>query len=99
MRGYEESFLGGEKGFTASIEYQIPVTKNKRLNVFPFIDYGHVSGGSVYDEKSLTGGGIGFNLTAKYYSASLAWAVPFKKTFAGKKVDSSRLHLTVTGNF
>ncbi len=99
VRGYEESFLGGEKGFTASIEYQIPVTKNKRLNVFPFIDYGHVSGGSVYDEKSLTGGGIGFNLTAKYYSASLAWAVPFKKTFAGKKVDSSRLHLTVTGNF
>ena len=99
VRGYEESFMGGEKGLSGSLEYQIPVTKDKRLKVFPFFDFGYVSGESVVDEKMLYSAGIGISANLKHVTANLTWGIPLRKHFEGQHVNSSRLHFSVTGFF
>ena len=96
VRGYEENFLGGEKGLSAGLEYHIPITKDKRVNIFPFIDVGYVSGESVIDDKTLCGTGIGITANYKYVNATLSWGIPLKRQFSGQKVKSGRLHLSVT---
>lgn len=99
VRGYEESFMGGEKGLSGSLEFQVPVTKDKRLKVFPFFDFGYVSGESVIDEKMLCSTGIGITANLKHVTANLTWGIPLKKHFEGQHVNSSRLHFSVTGFF
>ena len=99
VRGYEESFLGGEKGFSGSLEYQVPVTKDKRLKVFPFFDFGYVSGESVIDEKMLCSTGLGIVANLKHINANLTWGIPLRKHFEGQHINSSRLHFSVTGFF
>ena len=99
VRGYEESFMGGEKGLSGSLEYQIPVTKDKRLKVFPFFDFGYVSGDSVVDEKMICGTGLGITANLKFATANLTWGIPLEKSFEGQHVKSSRLHFSVTGFF
>ena len=91
--------MGGEKGLSGSLEYQIPVTKDKRLKVFPFFDFGYVSGESVIDEKMICGTGIGITANLKYVTANLTWGIPLRKHFEGQHVNSSRLHFSVTGFF
>lgn len=99
VRGYEESFMGGEKGLSGSLEYQIPITEDRRLKIFPFFDFGYVSGESVVDEKMLCSTGIGITANLKHVSANLTWGVPLVKKFEGQHVKSSRLHFSVTGFF
>ena len=99
VRGYEESFIGGEKGLSGSLEYQVPVTKDKRLKVFPFFDFGYVSGESIVDEKMICSTGIGIAANLKHFNANLTWGVPLTKHFEGQHVNSSRLHFSVTSFF
>ena len=99
VRGYEESFLGGEKGLSGSLEYQIPVTKDKRLKIFPFFDFGYVSGDSVVDVKSIYSTGLGITANLKHVNATLSWGIPLKKHFEGQHINSSRVHFSVTGFF
>ena len=100
VRGYEESFMGGEKGLSGSLEYQVPVTKDKRLKVFSFFDFGYVSGGSVVDEKMICSTGIGLTANLKHLTANLTWGVPLRKHFEGQEhIKSSRLHFSVNGFF
>ena len=99
VRGYEESFMGGEKGLSGSLEYQIPVTKDKRLKVFPFFDFGYVSGESIVDEKMICSTGIGITANLKFATANLTWGIPLTKHFEGQHVKSSRLHFSVNGFF
>ena len=99
VRGYEESFMGGEKGLSGSLEYQIPITEDKRLKIFPFFDFGYVSGESVVNEKMICSTGIGITANLKHVSANLTWGIPLTKHFEGEKVKSSRLHFSVTGFF
>jgi len=100
VRGYEESFMGGEKGLSGSLEYQIPITKDKRLKIFPFFDFGYVSGESVVDEKVICGTGIGITANLKHVTANLTWGIPLRKHFeSGEHINSSRVHFSVTGFF
>ena len=100
VRGYEESFMGGEKGLSGSLEYQIPVTKDKRLKIFPFFDFGYVSGESIVDEKMICSTGLGVSANLKYINATLTWGVPLVKHFEGQPhINSSRLHFSVSGTF
>ena len=100
VRGYEESFMGGEKGLSGSLEFQIPVTKDKRLKVFPFFDFGYVSGESIVDEKMICSTGLGVTANLKYINATLTWGVPLVKHFEGQPhIKSSRLHFSVSGTF
>ena len=99
VRGYEESFMGGEKGLSGSLEYQIPVTKDKRLKIFPFFDFGYVSGESIVDEKMICGTGLGVTANLKHVTANLTWGIPLVKHFENQHVNSSRLHFSVNGFF
>ncbi|MBO5605473.1 MAG: ShlB/FhaC/HecB family hemolysin secretion/activation protein, partial [Acidaminococcaceae bacterium] len=42
VRGYEESFIGGNKGVTVGLTYQTPLNKKQTLHAFTFFDYGWV---------------------------------------------------------
>lgn len=100
VRGYEESFMGGEKGLSGSLEYQIPITEDKRLKVFPFFDFGYVSGESVVNEKMICSTGIGISANLEHVTANLTWGIPLTKHFEGEEhIKSSRLHFSVTGFF
>ena len=92
--------MGGEKGLSGSLEYQIPVTKDKRLKIFPFFDFGYVLGESIVDEKMICSTGFGVTANLKYINATLTWGVPLVKHFEGQPhINSSRLHFSVSGTF
>ena len=105
VRGYRENYLGGDSGFVASVEYNVPITRNRQTSAYTFFDYGKVYGEvaeSANDERILysTGIGIKSNIT-KNISANLALAFPLRKEFAGKaeEVSKTRLHFIVSGQF
>ncbi len=100
VRGYKESLLSGDSGYSVGLEYIVPVTKDKKTSVFGFIDHGKVFGDSAFDDSMLTSAGFGVRSSLwGRVSASLALGVPFEKDINGKHVDSSRLHFMVSGQF
>ena len=100
VRGYEESFLGGEKGLSGSIEYHVPITNDKRVNIFPFFDVGHVGGDSTINgEKTLCSAGVGISANLKFATATLSVGIPLKKHFEGQHINSGRVHFSMTGFF
>lgn len=100
VRGYEESLLNGDKGFSVSAEYAVPVDKEKRTSVFGFLDYGYVAGPTAYGDRMLLGTGVGVRTTfAKNISASLTLGLPLNRTVNTKEVDKGRLHFMLNGQF
>lgn len=100
VRGYEENFFGGERGFSASLEYQLPLEKRKNFMLLAFVDGGKVSGSTVVsgDDKLLSTG-IGLMANIKNFSASLIVGFPLKKHFESEKPDSCRTHFQASLNF
>lgn len=100
VRGYEESYLGGDSGFAASIEYSVPIDKSKKTSVFTFIDYGSVFGDSAFDDHTLAGTGIGIRSTiAQKIYASLTLGVPLISDPNNDDIDSTRIHFMLNGQF
>lgn len=100
VRGYEESYLGGDSGFAASIEYSVPIDKSKKTSVFTFLDYGSVFGDSAFDDHTLAGTGIGIKSTIdqKIY-ASLTLGIPLISDPNNDDIDSTRIHFMLNGQF
>lgn len=100
VRGYEESYLGGDSGFAASIEYSVPIDKSKKTSVFTFIDYGSVFGDSAFDDHTLAGTGIGIRSTiAQKIYASLTLGVPLISDPNNDDIDSTRIYFMLNGQF
>lgn len=100
VRGYKESLLSGDSGYSIGLEYIVPVTKDKKTSVFGFVDNGRVYGDSAFDDTMLTSIGFGVRSSiAGKLAATLALGVPLEKDINGKDVDSSRLHFMVSGQF
>lgn len=101
VRGYKESFLGGDSGFTFSAEYVVPVY-NRDVNAFTFFDYGHVYGKYQSDDQhhvlASIGCGIRCNI-GKNCTASLTLGVPLQRDFVAEQVSKTRLHFMVSGRF
>lgn len=101
VRGYKESFLGGDSGFTFSAEYVVPV-HNRDVNAFTFFDYGHVYGKYQSDDQhhvlASIGCGIRCNI-GKNCTASLTLGVPLQRDFVAEQVSKTRLHFMVSGRF
>ena len=97
VRGYEESFLSGEKGFVGSVSYNVPLNKKKTYRFYTFLDYGIVKGDSVLEDHVLASGGVGFSATYRNFSAGLSLGIPFRREFMGEKVKKGRIHFAVTG--
>ena len=100
VRGYEESFFGGERGFTASLEYQLPLDKNRNFMLFAFVDGGKVSGSTVVSgEDKLLSTGIGVTVGIKNFFASLTVGFPLKRHFETQRTDRCRTHFQASLTF
>ena len=105
VRGYEESFLGGNQGFSASLSWMVPVDKKRIFNAFTFVDYGRVFGGSTTQatiDQTLISTGIGITASYKNFYSSLTLGIPLKRRFNslnGDKVDSTRIHFNCSLTF
>lgn len=100
VRGYKESLLGGDSGFSASLEYSVPLDKNKTTSMFTFFDYGQVLGASAFDDHILAGAGIGLKsiIDQRVYT-SLTLGVPLMRELNGTQVSKTRLHFMINGQF
>lgn len=99
VRGYEEGFIGGGKGISMGIEYHIPVDKAKRFFVYPFFDWGRVSGYAAPEHNTLMSAGIGLEARYKHLYSTLTVGFPFKKDFYDDKVDSARVDFSMSATF
>ena len=101
VRGYRESFLSGERGWSASVEYQLPKEmKVLKHSPFVFFDYGHVGGASALESHFLKGTGVGLkgSITKNLYS-SFTFAFPLVHHVSGEEVGRTRIHYTLSFSF
>ena len=99
VRGYEEGFIGGSRGISAGLEYHIPVDKAKRIFVYPFFDWGMVSGYAAPEHNKLMSAGIGIEARYKHLYSTLTVGFPFKKDFYDEKIDSARVDFSLSAAF
>ena len=99
VRGYEEGFIGGGKGISMGIEYHIPVDKAKRFFVYPFFDWGRVSGYAAPEHNTLMSAGIGLEARYKHLYSTLTVGFPFKKDFYDDKIDNARVDFSLSATF
>lgn len=99
VRGYEEGFIGGEKGLTAGIEYHIPLSKGRHFSVFPFFDWGTVSGETAPEHRTLMSAGIGIEARYKHLYGAVTAGFPFKKEFYENQVAGTRVDFTLSAAF
>ena len=99
VRGYEEGFIGGSRGLSVGLEYHIPVDKAKRIFVYPFFDWGRVSGYAAPEHNTLMSAGIGLEARYKHLYSTLTVGFPFKKDFYDDKVSSSRVDFSMSATF
>lgn len=98
VRGYKESLLGGDHGWSASVEYAVPIAKATSL--FTFFDYGAVYGDSAFDDHILAGTGIGIKATiAQNFYSSLTLGIPLRRELNGTETGKTRLHFMFNGQF
>ena len=102
VRGYEESFLGGNQGFSASLSWMMPIDKKRLFNVFTFVDYGRVFGDErTVIDQTLVSTGLGVTVNYKNFYSSLTLGIPLKREFKSRtdKVDSMRIHFNCSMTF
>ena len=100
VRGYKESLLGGDSGYSVGVEYAAPICDDKTTSLFGFIDHGAVYGDSAFGDHILTSMGIGVRAAfAKKINASLTLGCPLIRDINGTEVSKTRLHFMVNGQF
>jgi len=99
VRGYEEGFIGGTKGLTANLEYHIPLDKAKHVSLFPFFDWGTISGDVGMEHKTLMSAGLGIEARYKNIYSTVTVGFPLKKDFYGRRVDSTRIDFSLSATF
>ena len=103
VRGYEESFVGGNKGVTLGLTYQMPLDKKQQLNAFVFFDYGWISDDLDLNAGSYSAYSTGLGITASYrnFYAGLTLGIPLKRSFefTTKEVSSTRLDFVASVSF
>lgn len=103
VRGYRESFLSADRGFSSSLEYQFPISKDRKHNMFLFYDYGIIGdeGETGFDDRVLQSVGLGIKSSwNKHIYSMLCIAFPLIKEFPAteqQKVSKTRLHFLVSG--
>lgn len=100
VRGYKESLLGGDSGYSVGLEYAVPVTDDKRTNVFGFVDHGEVYGDSAFEDHILTSCGLGVRTTvAQTISATVTLGLPLLRDINSTEVSKTRIHFMLSGQF
>ena len=100
VRGYQENLVGGDNGYTLSIEYAVPLRRQRDVSMYGFFDYGNLWGDSSYEQHVLAGTGIGLRATlAKNWSLDCALAFPLRRDLDAGTADATRLHMSLRGQF
>lgn len=103
VRGYEESFIGGNKGVTVGLTYQLPLNKKQSLHAFTFFDYGLISDDIDMNAGSYSAYSTGLGLSASYKNlyASVTLGIPLKREFdfTTKKVSKTRIDFVASATF
>lgn len=102
VRGYEESFLAGNQGFSASLSYLAPLDKKRIFNAFTFVDYGRVFGDErTTVDQTLVSTGVGLTVNYKNFYSNLTLGIPLKREFKSRtdKVDRTRIHFNCSVTF
>ncbi|MBR1693925.1 MAG: ShlB/FhaC/HecB family hemolysin secretion/activation protein, partial [Selenomonas sp.] len=99
VRGYEEGFIGGPKGMTANLEYHVPLDKAWRFSLFPFVDWGTISGVTGMEHRTLLSAGLGLEARYKHLYSTLSVGFPIKKDFYETSVDSTRVDFSLSATF
>ena len=99
VRGYEEGFIGGSKGLTAGVEYHIPLDKARRVYLFPFFDWGTVSGYAAPEHRTLMSAGLGVEARIKNVYGAVTVGFPLRKDFYDTRVDSARVDFSLSATF
>ena len=93
VRGYKENTVGGDSGCSLSLEYSVPVTKDRALSMYGFLDYGTLWGDALAEHHTLSSAGVGLRAKIKALSLDLCLGFPMKRDLDGnEKVDSMRLN-------
>ena len=96
VRGYEESFLGGDSGYAASIEYAFPMLPKSCAYGFLFYDCGAVYGDSAFDDHILSAWGLGIRTAASEpVYAQLTVGFPLRKELNDTNTKGARLHFSL----
>ena len=96
VRGYEESFLGGDSGYAASIEYAFPMLPKSCAYGFLFYDCGAVYGDSAFDDHILSAWGLGIRTAASDpVYAQLSVGFPLRKQLNDTNTKGARLHFSL----
>jgi len=98
VRGYKESILSGDSGFSLSAELSVPDRSSTEW-VF-FADGGSVFGGSAFDDHTLYSVGAGYRLRmGNWLTSSLMLGLPFKTELNGTDYGHYRLHFSLNALF
>lgn len=105
IRGYEESFMGADKGINLSFEYAVPLNQKRTISAFTFFDYGRKFGEFAESSNangSLFSTGLGIKATiGKNIYANMTLGVPLKRNLEDGHEEPSRarLHFMINGQF
>ncbi len=101
VRGYEENTVGGNGGFCVSAEYAVPVTKDRAVSLYEFVDYGSLFGDDKPRHHTLLGVGAGIRARFKKTAyLDLAAGFPLKRKLdGGEKAGRTRVHLSANVTF
>lgn len=102
VRGYKETFLGGDSGYFVNLEYQYPVYRRGAVNLalFAFWDYGDVRGDSAYGDHIIAGTGAGIKCTiANRTYMSLTLGFPLRREINEELTGRTRVHFLVSHQF
>ena len=100
VRGYTESLLGGDGGFTGSVEYSVPLTASKKTNAYVFLDGGRVWGDSVWGDDSLIGTGFGIKTNlGDHMSVNVGMGFPLIHTINDEEQSRARVHFSFNSQF
>ena len=96
VRGYEESLLGGDSGYAASLEYAFPMLPKSPAYGFLFYDCGAVYGDSAFDDHMISSWGLGIRTAASEpVYAQFSVGFPLRKELNDTNTKSARLHFSL----
>ena len=100
VRGYKESLIGGDGGFSASAQYSFPLEKSQRLKGYLFVDGGRIWGSSAFGDRSLVGTGVGVTAEINdHMSLNAALAFPLLRTINGEEQSRTRIYFSFNSAF
>ena len=105
IRGYAENYISGDSGVALSLEYGLPISKDRKVRGFVFLDYGRTfgeSGESSDADRYLVSTGLGVRAQlGNNVSGTVSFGFPLKRNFDGKvdRVSLVRVNFTLSAQF